>query len=176
MSILSKSGPSPTEIHDVLRNERRRRVLEQLRERFGRASLGELADAIAATEADGDSPSRGTRQSVYNSLRQTHLPRLEQAGVVNYDVEDQEVALQTHVRYFDRHLGIGTGLGFTWAELYRTLALVGFVAILAVRLNAPLVGAVDIVVPTTLFLVLLSVATLFQLWTQRWRYLCWLKR
>jgi hypothetical protein len=176
MSVLSDSEPSPTEIHDVLRNDRRRQVLAHLRERLGRAGLGELADAIAATEAESDSPPSGVRQSVYNSLRQTHLPRLERAGVVSYDRNRQEVALEADVRYFDRHMEVSTDLGVTWAGLYRTLALVGFVAILAVRLDAPVAAAVDVVVPTSVFLVLLSAVTLSQLWTQRWRYLWWLRR
>lgn len=79
-------------VFELLSNRRRRYALDHLRE-VGRdeLSVGALADAVAAREqdaGDGDGP---TRQSVYVSLQQTHLPRLVEAGVVDHDPASKRV-------------------------------------------------------------------------------------
>jgi len=167
---IRDSAPTETEIHEVLRNERRRCVIEALRRRLGRASLGELADAVAEAETDAETSVATVRNSVYNSLRQTHLPRLDAAGVLHYDRTRQEVALRSDVRWLDQYMEVATGYGVTWTELYRTLSLVGFLAILATQLDVPVFESVGPLVVAVVFLVALVIATVSQLWTRRWRY------
>jgi predicted transcriptional regulator len=85
---------SQSDVHDVLRNERRRLVLEQLRE--GPESVRDLSEYIASVESGESPPPRNVRQSVYVSLHQTHLPKLDDLGIVVYDEDDKEVTLAEH--------------------------------------------------------------------------------
>ena len=84
------------EIHDVLRNNRRRLVLEQLREREGPKTVGDLAEHIAEAESGESPPPKNVRQSVYISLHQTHLPKLDALEIVDYDSVGKEVSLAEH--------------------------------------------------------------------------------
>jgi DNA-binding transcriptional ArsR family regulator len=72
------------ELFDILRNARRRHVVELLDEYGGEAEFRELTDAVARRET-GAPVSYEERKRVYVSLRQSHLPRLADAGVVEYD-------------------------------------------------------------------------------------------
>jgi hypothetical protein len=81
-----------TEIHDVLSNERRRRVLVHLHERAPQ-ELSVLAEEIAAEETEQRPPPRNKRNSVYITLHQTHLPKLDDLGIVEYDDRKKTVAL-----------------------------------------------------------------------------------
>jgi DNA-binding transcriptional ArsR family regulator len=81
------------EVYDILRNERRRNVLRLLRDDGRTATIGDLADAIAEAETGESPPPNDTRQSVYVSLHQTHLPKLDNLGVIEYDREERTVEL-----------------------------------------------------------------------------------
>ncbi|UPV73240.1 hypothetical protein M0R89_11865 [Halorussus limi] len=76
---------------DLLRDARRRGVIYTVK-RNGRTSVSELARRIAAWQtADGDeSPDPAT---VETSLAHAHLPKLVDAGVVEYDREAGTVEL-----------------------------------------------------------------------------------
>lgn len=68
-------------------NDRRRRVLQYLAE-HGETDLAELSEVVAAAEYDGETPetiSGQRRKRVYVSLYQTHLPKLDGMGLVDYD-------------------------------------------------------------------------------------------
>lgn len=75
------------ELFDVLGNRRRRYVIWCLHRENSPIESRELAEKIAAWEegTDSEEVSSSLYQSIYNSLYQTHLPRLEAAGVVEFD-------------------------------------------------------------------------------------------
>lgn len=74
-------------VFDLLSNERRRRVLRYLRDESGSTTLGDLAEHIASIENDKpeDALSSAERKRVYICLYQCHLPRMDDAGVVDFD-------------------------------------------------------------------------------------------
>lgn len=82
------STPPPAVLHEVLVNDRRRAVVDRLDE--GR-SLRDLADDVARIETGGEDPDRKTRQSVYITLHQCHLPKLDEYGIVEYDADRKRV-------------------------------------------------------------------------------------
>lgn len=94
------------EIHDILRNDRRRAVIEFLLEHDGHGTIRGLSEHIAALESGKDPPPRNIRQSVYVSLHQTHLPKLEGLGVVSYDTDSKDIELRERATdveaYMDR--------------------------------------------------------------------------
>lgn len=69
--------------------ERRRTVLAVLDSR-SELSLDDLAREVAAREAAGSPPSPGI-DDLRLQLHHVHLPKLEQAGVVDYDPENRTV-------------------------------------------------------------------------------------
>ena len=76
----AESQLAPVEIHDVLSNERRQKVLELLRDNGhdGSMTARELSERIAEHETGESPPPRNIRQSAYVSLHQTHLPKLDE--------------------------------------------------------------------------------------------------
>jgi len=66
----------------ILGNNRRMLMIECLREKDGRVELRELVEYIAEKEGATD---RKHRKSVYVSLVQTHIPKLEREGVITFN-------------------------------------------------------------------------------------------
>ncbi|WP_132058461.1 DUF7344 domain-containing protein [Halorussus amylolyticus] len=74
---------------DLLANARRRGVLYAVG-RDGAATVADLAERIAAWQGDEEGPSP---EAVHTSLVHAHLPKLEDAGAVEYDRERDVVTL-----------------------------------------------------------------------------------
>ena len=73
-------------VFDILKNERRRQALHFLRE-HPTTSLSDLAEHVASLE--NDKPIRdltsSERKRVYVGLYQCHLPKMDDAGVIDYE-------------------------------------------------------------------------------------------
>jgi hypothetical protein len=82
------------DIFDLLRNRRRRAVLDYLRRNEGESTLHELAEHVAADENDTsiEELSAQQRKRVYVSLYQNHLPKMDEVGLVEYDEDEGTVA------------------------------------------------------------------------------------
>lgn len=80
---------------EILKNERRRYVLEHLLGTEGAIELGTLADHIAAVENDTavDAVTSSERKRVYVALYQFHLPKMDRMDVVDYDKDRGTVSL-----------------------------------------------------------------------------------
>ncbi|QLK26476.2 hypothetical protein HYG81_02325 [Natrinema zhouii] len=81
------SDLSLDDIYHLLQTKRRRDVLRYLHEEGGRVRLRDLAEQVAAWEQETavENLSSDERQRVYISLYQSHLPKLDNHGIVNYD-------------------------------------------------------------------------------------------
>ncbi|MDV3103992.1 DUF7344 domain-containing protein [Thermococcus waiotapuensis] len=66
----------------ILGNERRTLLIEFLQMKNGKAELREAVEYIAEKEGNTD---RKHRKSVYVSLMQTHIPKLEHEGVLTFE-------------------------------------------------------------------------------------------
>lgn len=89
---------------DILSNARRRFILSYLSQTEGPVELRELADEVARWETGSESLSRKERKRVYVSLYQTHIPRLKDAGVIDYDPDSGLVQLVDRARDIDRYI------------------------------------------------------------------------
>lgn len=159
------------EIHQVLSNARRRRTLEQLRGSSGSITVRELSEQVASAET-GESPApRDVRQSVYSSLHQTHLRRLDDLGIVEYDEDSKEVRLRKRARHVSHYMEIETPLGLSWAEYYRLLGVGSLFVIVAAMGDVPGVSAVDPLVWGVVFLLSYGLSSTYQLWRNRWLFL-----
>jgi hypothetical protein len=171
MSLTRSSALAEADIHDILRNDRRRRVLEHLQESMGSVTLRELAETIAAHEAGESPPPRPLRESVYNSLHQTHLPKLDAEGVVDYDKNRKTVELQPGARDVNVYMEVVTKYGITWADYYRSLATLSLVVVVAAEVDVPVLEALPVLLVASAFLAAIAASTAYQLWTRRWTYL-----
>lgn len=87
--------PLPVDlIFDALSNERRQRALLHLR-RVDRTTLVDLAEHVAAWENNTTigSVAREARSRVYTGLYHSHVPRLVDMGIAEYDRETDMVSL-----------------------------------------------------------------------------------
>ncbi|PSQ43252.1 hypothetical protein BRD17_06615 [Halobacteriales archaeon SW_7_68_16] len=118
---------SQTEVFDVLRNQRRRSVVEYLEENEGPVELGELATVIAAWEYDTtpDEVTSKQRKRVYTTLQQTHLPRLDDEGIVEFDSERGTIERDEAVDKVAAYLHIVPGDELPWREYYLSVGAIG---------------------------------------------------
>lgn len=75
------------DIFHILQNERRRQVLHHLHGVDGTVMMRDVAEAIAAWENDTtvENLHSDQRQRVYIALYQSHLPKLDDLGVIEYN-------------------------------------------------------------------------------------------
>jgi len=115
---------------EILSNSRRRYVLYYLRQQQEPVQLTALAEHVAAWENGTDIESLGNqeRKRVYVSLYQTHVPKLADVGLVDYDKEAGTVALAEKGERMDQYLSEPEDT-IRWELLYLTEAVVGGVAL-----------------------------------------------
>ena len=82
--------PSLDQVFDVLANRRRRYVLYYLREvDDGVATVQDVAEYVLGTEDELDVSD--TLRSIDTALHHVHLPKLEAAGIVEYDSRSETI-------------------------------------------------------------------------------------
>ena len=143
--MTGTTGPDgelpPGAIHDVLRNDRRRVVLERLREGAGVETVSDLAEHVGSVETGESPPPRNARQSVYVSLHQTHLPKLDDLGIVTYDSDGKTVELAARASDLDAYLEVDSDDAGEPAT-FLALGLLGATALLATVAGVPGLRAV----------------------------------
>ncbi|WP_267642819.1 DUF7344 domain-containing protein [Haloarchaeobius amylolyticus] len=117
---------SKGEIFDVLRNQRRRFVLQYLKRVGEPVELGELATQVAAWEyrTPCDEVTSEQRKRVYTTLQQTHLPRMAEANIIEYDSDDGLIQPTTRTKDLSIYLEIVPGSELPWREYYLSLGAV----------------------------------------------------
>ncbi len=86
---------SKSHVFELLSADRRQEVLRYLDANDGTADLGEIAEHIASIECDCKINQLGSQQRkrVYVGLYQCHLPKMADAGVIDYDPDRGDIAL-----------------------------------------------------------------------------------
>jgi hypothetical protein len=84
-SSRSTESLDSDELFYLLGNDRRRSTVEALARDRRTIEVSDLADEITGEED-------GSYKSVYVSLQQSHLPQLDEHGVIRYDREAREVS------------------------------------------------------------------------------------
>ena len=168
---LRRDRTDTKEIHDILRNDRRRLALQYLKQRLRPVEVRELSDHIAEREVGESPPPRDCRQSVYNALSQTHLPKLEELGFVDFDRDEKLVSLRETAREIDVYMNVITPLGITWETYYRSLGVFGLISVVAADTNVAFFAGIESLLFATVFLFAFVISISYQLWTLRWFYL-----
>jgi len=91
-------------MYDMLRNKRRRLVLHYLlNSRDHEAVLGSVATQIAAWENEipVSAVTSTLRKRTYNTLQQNHLPKMDEAGLIEYERDRGTIVLATDPRQLE---------------------------------------------------------------------------
>ncbi|MFQ3319674.1 MAG: putative transcriptional regulator [Natronomonas sp.] len=155
------------DIHDVLGNDRRRLAIEVLRERDGTGAVRDLAEVVAARETGESPPPRDKRQSVYVSLHQTHLPKLDDLGIVEYDADSKAVRLRDRVKEVEVYMEVVPQYGLSWGEFYFGLGVLGVLSIIAVLIGVPGISGVGMSLLAGTFFLVLMAAAAYQVYSQQ---------
>jgi DNA-binding transcriptional ArsR family regulator len=93
-------------VFDLLSSQRRRMVLYYLELADGPVTVKEISEEIASLENDVpvSELSRQQQKRVYVSLYQSHLPKLSEAGVIEYDRDTGMMALANGASRIDAYL------------------------------------------------------------------------
>lgn len=150
-------------VFDILSSPRRRYVLYFLRTEPNPIQLTDLAEHVAAWENDTTVEDLSTQQRkrVYVSLYQTHLPKLAEAGLVNYDDESGEVSIARKASEIDPYLGDQQEEP-TWYLYYLGLAVVSTLLIVASVLGLGIGQGVVAVVVVGAFVALTAVHAIYR--------------
>jgi hypothetical protein len=105
--------------------------------------VSDLAEYIAAVESGEDPPPRNIRQSVYVSLHQTHLPKLDKLGIADYDADAKTVKRDENADDVAVYMEVVPKNAISWAEYYLALSLVGISALVGHSVGVPLLSDVD---------------------------------
>lgn len=139
--------PLPRDVQfDILKNSRRRLVLAYLFEAGGETSLGTLSEHVASVENDKDVSLLDSqeRKRAYVGLYQCHLPRMDDADVVEFNKSRGLVSLGRHAPELEEYLADDTAADADgrWSTVYLLVSLFG--------LGASLVAASGVLGPVTL--------------------------
>lgn len=112
----AETGDGPTEpvgiekddLFHVLQSQRRRRVLNYLRTVEGSVDMRDVAEQIAAWENGKETAAITSeeRQRVYIALYQSHLPKLDGMGIVEYDQDRGTIERTDLADEFDPYLDV----------------------------------------------------------------------
>lgn len=123
---LGEQSLSKDAIFEILSNSRRRYVLYYLDQEPESIELTALAEHVAAWENETDVDSLGKKETkrVYVSLYQTHIPKLAEAGLIEYDKEAGTVSLASQATEVYDYLRQPED-GIPWEVIYPIEAVLG---------------------------------------------------
>lgn len=127
------------ELFDVLANQRRRFVVHLLkREEEDKLEIGDMAEQIAAWENEIDTAeiTGKERKRVYTALQQSHLPKMDNAGIVEFNKDRGTVESTPALGNVDLYLDVVEGREIPWSTYYLGLSGVAVALTGAVWLGA----------------------------------------
>ncbi len=175
VSTVDKSDSTPNsekQLYDVLWNIRRRYVLYYTKHVGPTVQFKELVEQIAIWECFGskDSSNRRKRKSIHNSLIQTHIPKLEQIGLIDYDRESNKITVTDRAEQIELY---PASEGHDWEYGYSFLSvsflsLVGLAFLGVISLSNP--TSITLLLVLTLLLIALTVGHTYDRLLQQRRH------
>ncbi|WP_324756460.1 DUF7344 domain-containing protein [Haloarcula sp. GH36] len=119
------------EIFEMLSNRRRRFVIRYLKNEEQVGTLSDLAEQVAAWENDSSirEISSSERKTVYSSLQQFHLPKMDETGIVEFDRRAGVVELTDTAAELDIYLEIVDRYDIPWSFYYMGLSAIGAILV-----------------------------------------------
>ncbi len=112
------------ETFELLSNHRRRYALHYCKHQDEPVTLSDLAEQVAAWEQDKsiDEITSSERKRTYTSLQQTHLPAMEEAGIIDWE---DEVELTPAAERLNVYMDIVPEKSVSWGVYYLWLSVIG---------------------------------------------------
>lgn len=154
---------SQDRVFDILSNPRRRFVLHYLSRHQDPVPLRELADEVARWETGEQTLNPQQRKRVYVSLYQTHIPRLADAGMIEYDSDSGLVQLEAGAREIDKYVKNEENERH-WPLYYIAVGLLG-ITIYLVRMTGAIPFLTDFVATLLIIGLLFGVASIHMIHT-----------
>ncbi|MFW5938523.1 MAG: DUF7344 domain-containing protein [Halanaeroarchaeum sp.] len=137
-------------VFNVLRNRRRRLVMEAIEEQGGATTLSDLAEHIGGIENDKPPSALNSqeRKRVYVGLYQCHLPKMDDAGAVEFDKNRGTVKRGPMADTYHTYLHRPVDDDRAWPRYYGGLSAIAGIALVVTATVVE--GGVAIVALTTL--------------------------
>jgi hypothetical protein len=120
-----REQPTRQEVFETLSNERRRLVLHALK-REGATELRDLSRQVAAweNEVEPGGVTSQQRRRVYNALQQSHLPKMDENAVVDYDHDRGTVEPTAAAEELTVYLEVVPDRDISWGTYYTLLGTI----------------------------------------------------
>ncbi|WP_277539964.1 DUF7344 domain-containing protein [Haloarcula laminariae] len=127
----NRSELSRDDAFEMLSNRRRRFILHYLQDEDAAATLSDLAEQVAAWENETDiaSISASERKTVYTSLQQFHLPKMDETGIVEFDQRAGEVHITDAAQDLDIYLEVVDEYDIPWSFYYIGFSAIGTILV-----------------------------------------------
>lgn len=134
----SPRSPSEDDLFGVLSNRRRRFTVHALKDEEGATKLGDVAEQVAAWEYDVDIEqlSYNERKRVYTALQQSHLPMMNDVGIVEFDKNRGVVKPTDFLDDIEVYMEVVHGNEIPWAVYYLGLSGIAASLMLATGVGA----------------------------------------
>ena len=136
-------------VYDLLSNARRRFVISFLRGR---------------NETDVDDLTDQQVKRVYVSLYQTHIPKLADSGLVDYDKDTGEVSLTSNIEELDTYLPEGDQRQIPWQFVYAAVAVAGLAAYVAMAIFPAAFDAISMTAVNVVIIAAFGVVAAVHYW------------
>ncbi len=149
-------------VFDLLSSPRRRFVLYYLRSESESMQLTDLADEVAAWEYDTpvEELTEQERKRAYVSLYQTHVPKLAEAGLIDYDTESGTIRLTDRASDVDEYLPSEGGYDIRWELMYLAIEIICVVIYAIGVIDVGVFAAVSVTVSGAIILGLFGLTTI----------------
>ena len=136
---------SDADVFEILSNRRRRFALHAIKRREEPIELSELSEQIAAWEigAEPDDIRYEDRRSVYVTLKNIHIPMMDERGVVEFEQQTKTVRSTDLLSKLDVYVEALRKDEIPWSSYYIGLAAICLSVVIAVAADVPGAAALD---------------------------------
>lgn len=152
-----------SEIFHILGNDRRREIVQLLARRSERVDVSDVATAIADLESDSSAVPNNLYKSVYVSLQQTHLPQLEEDGVIEYDTDEKTIEPGPTFEEVRQYVADGDDDRRQIIQIHLLISVLGLVFVALAGTDLPVFSDADAVLWSLLALLAVATSSLYDL-------------
>ena len=164
---FSVSKLTTTDLNEILKNSRRRILIQYLRDRGGSATLRELSERIAAEETGERPPPQDERHNVYVSLHRWHIPKLVDLGVIDYDSDSKRVTFDRKGDELVLYMETVPKNGISWSEFRLGLSILGLLVTWAAVIDVPIIEKLSPFMWAVSFFLIMGVTSVYHTVQQR---------
>ncbi|WP_435159713.1 DUF7344 domain-containing protein [Haladaptatus sp. DFWS20] len=169
---------SKDKIFHLLQTPRRRHVLRYLKDHEGTVEMRDIAEQVAAWENNTtvQALSSDQRQRVYIPLYQSHLPKLDEEGIIEYNQSRGTVKRTEIANQLDRYLTTDedtentsddTDEEIPWEAYYLGVSVFSTILLAGSAISAPVLATLPSVTIGGSIIAMFALVTLAQLASER---------